>query len=52
VSRDVVTVSPDATLKEAARELVARRISGMPVIAKVPGVVAVTSELTWAEDDA
>ena len=44
MTRDVVTVGPDATLKEAARELVARRISGMPVVDGDGRVVGVLSE--------
>jgi CBS domain-containing protein len=96
--REVVTVPPGASLKDAARLLVEKRISGMPVVddaggvlgvlsetdivaaeaggshtlvgkplggaaaphaaaerhlkvARVPGVVVVRSELSWAEDD-
>jgi CBS domain-containing protein len=44
MTRDVVTVRPDATLKEAARELVARRISGMPVVDEDGCVLGVLSE--------
>lgn len=44
MTRDVVTVRPDATLKEAARELVARRISGMPVVDEDGRVLGVLSE--------
>lgn len=44
MTRDVVTVGPDATLKQAARELVARRISGMPVVDDEGRVLGVLSE--------
>jgi CBS domain-containing protein len=44
MTRDVVTVKPDATLKDAARELVARRISGLPVVDDGGRVVGVLSE--------
>jgi CBS domain-containing protein len=44
MTRDVVTARPDATLKEAARELVARRISGMPVVDEDGHVLGVLSE--------
>ena len=44
MTRDVVTVRPDATLKEAARMLVARRISGMPVVDGDGRVIGVLSE--------
>jgi CBS domain-containing protein len=44
MTRDVVTVKPDATLKDAARELVARRISGLPVVDDEGRVVGVLSE--------
>jgi CBS domain-containing protein len=44
MTRDVVTVRPDATLKEAARLLVCRRISGMPVVDDGGQLVGVLSE--------
>jgi CBS domain-containing protein len=44
MTRDVVIVRPDATLKEAARLLVSRRISGMPVVGDGWRVVGVLSE--------
>jgi CBS domain-containing protein len=44
MTRDVVTVKPDATLKDAARELVARRISGLPVVDDEGRVLGVLSE--------
>lgn len=44
MTRDVITVGPDATLKEAARELVARRISGVPVVDDDGRVLGVLSE--------
>jgi CBS domain-containing protein len=44
MTRDVVTVKPDATLKEAARLLVARRISGMPVLDDDGVLLGVVSE--------
>jgi CBS domain-containing protein len=44
MTRDVVTVGPDATLKEAARALVAGHISGMPVVEDDGRVLGVLSE--------
>jgi CBS domain-containing protein len=44
MTRDVATVGPEATLKQAARELVARRISGMPVVDEDGQVLGVLSE--------
>jgi CBS domain-containing protein len=41
---EVVTVAPDATLKEAARLLVEHRISGLPVVDAAGEVVGVVSE--------
>lgn len=43
MTRDVTTVSPDTSLKEVAATLVARRISGLPVVGddgRVQGVVS------------
>jgi signal-transduction protein with cAMP-binding, CBS, and nucleotidyltransferase domain len=44
MTRDVVTVLPGATLKEAARLLVEHRISGLPVTDRDGGVLGVVSE--------
>lgn len=44
MSRHVVSVAPDASLKEAAQLLVERRISGLPVVDGDGGVVGVLSE--------
>lgn len=44
MSTDVVTTGPDALLKEAAMELVRRRISGMPVVSADRQVIGVVSE--------
>ncbi len=44
MSTDVATTDPDALLKEAAKELVRRRISGMPVVNSDLQVVGVVSE--------
>jgi CBS domain-containing protein len=44
MTRDVVTVTPATTLKDAAALLVERRISGMPVVDDDGGVVGVLSE--------
>jgi CBS-domain-containing membrane protein len=41
---DVVTVTPETSLKEAARKLVDLRISGMPVVGADGAVVGVISE--------
>ena len=44
MTRDVVTVPPGASLKEAARLLVENRISGLPVVNTEGGVLGVLSE--------
>jgi CBS domain-containing protein len=44
MTTDVATVGPDATLKDAARRLVERRISGMPVVDADGSVLGVVSE--------
>jgi CBS domain-containing protein len=54
MTTEVVTVSPDVPLKEAALELVQRRISGMPVVdgeRKVLGVVSEADILAKEGDD-
>jgi CBS domain-containing protein len=44
MTRDVVTVAPETTLKDAAGELVRHRISGLPVVDLLRRVVGVVSE--------
>ena len=44
MTTDVATTVPDAPLKEAAMELVRRRISGMPVVSSDLQVIGVVSE--------
>jgi CBS domain-containing protein len=44
MTRDVVTVTPETTLKDAAALLVRHRISGLPVVDVDGGVVGVLSE--------
>ena len=44
MTRDVVTVTPETSLKEAASLLAAKRISGMPVVDDAGTVVGVLSE--------
>jgi len=44
MSKDVITVAPDATLKDVATTLVERGISGMPVCDEAGRVVGVISE--------
>ena len=44
MTTDVATTDPDTLLKEAARELVRRRISGMPVVDSDLQVLGVVSE--------
>jgi CBS domain-containing protein len=44
MTRDVVTVTPETTLKDAAELLVRHRISGVPVVDDDGGVVGVLSE--------
>src|SRR5438132_1088443 len=44
MTKDVVTVGPEATLKEVARRLAERGISGVPVVGDGGRVVGVVSE--------
>lgn len=44
MTTDVVAISPDTPLKEVARQLVARRISGLPVVSAEGEVLGVISE--------
>ena len=44
MSLDVVSVAPDAPIKEVARLLVERRISGVPVVTETGELVGVVSE--------
>jgi len=44
MTEDVVSVKPDASLREAASVLVGRRISGLPVVDEAGEVVGVVSE--------
>jgi len=44
MTRDVVTIDPDADLKEAARRLSGLRISGMPVVDADNRVLGIISE--------
>lgn len=44
MTRDVVSVTPETSLKDVARKLVELRISGMPVVAADGSVVGVISE--------
>jgi len=44
MSRDVVSVPPSAPLKDVARLLVRRRVSGVPVVAEDGALVGVVSE--------
>lgn len=44
MTRDVVTVTPETSLKDVARKLVELRISGMPVVGPDGSVVGVISE--------
>jgi CBS-domain-containing membrane protein len=44
MTRDVVTVMPETSLKEVARKLVDLRVSGMPVVGADGAVVGVISE--------
>lgn len=52
MSVDVVSVSPEASLKEAARILAEERVTGLPVVAsgRVVGVVSASDILEFASD--
>ncbi|MFQ5948012.1 MAG: CBS domain-containing protein [Acidimicrobiia bacterium] len=50
MTTDVITVSPDASLKEAARRMVDGRVSGLPVTNEDGGLVGIITEgdfLRW-----
>ncbi|MDD2689854.1 MAG: CBS domain-containing protein [Candidatus Omnitrophica bacterium] len=49
MTRDVITVSPDATLKEVGKIFKEKRISGVPVVddmGNIVGIITVTDILT------
>jgi CBS domain-containing protein len=50
MTRDVITVPPEASIRDAMRLLVERSVSGLPVVAgrRVVGVVSVTDLLDFA----
>lgn len=52
MTRDVITVEPEATLREVASVLVTEHISGVPVVAgeKILGVVSATDLLDFDAD--
>lgn len=51
MTTDVVTVTPETTLKEVAKLLIDRRIAGVPVCGAAGGVLGVVSEsnILWKE---
>jgi CBS domain-containing protein len=52
MTRDVVTVEESTSLKDVARLLVERRISGLPVVDATGGVVGVISEADFVTKEA
>ncbi len=44
MTRDVMTISPEMTVKEAARELFEKKISGLPVVDKDGQVIVMITE--------
>jgi CBS domain-containing protein len=44
MTRDVITISPEGTLREAAELLVEKRISGVPVVEPDGTVAGILSE--------
>ena len=52
MTRDVVTVGPGVPLREVARLLVARRISGVPVVNGFGHVLGVISETDIVQKEA
>ena len=53
MTRDVVTVHPETSLREAALKLVGARISGMPVVDETGALVGMVSEgdlVRWTEE--
>src|SRR5208282_1483770 len=52
MTRNVATVRPDTTLRQVARVLVSRRISGVPVTDAAGGVVGMVTEADLLRPDA
>lgn len=44
MTQDVITVSPEATIVEAAAQMLAYHVSGLPVVDKAGGLVGIVSE--------
>lgn len=53
MTRDVATIDPDASVREAARIMAQRHISGLPVVTaagKVVGIVSENDLLCWSNE--
>jgi CBS domain-containing protein len=51
MTRDVATVRPDTTLRQVARVLVSRRISGVPVVDEAGGLIGMVTEADLLKPD-
>jgi CBS domain-containing protein len=51
MTRDVVTVGPDTSLRQVAHVLVGRRISGVPVVDKAGALVGMVTEADLLKPD-
>jgi CBS domain-containing protein len=52
MTKDVITISPDASLKEAGQILKTKRISGLPVVenSNIVGVITITDIMKIVEE--
>jgi predicted transcriptional regulator len=52
MTKDVITISPDASLKEAGQMLKTKRISGLPVVenGNIVGVITITDMMKIIEE--
>ena len=52
MTTDVITVAPEASLKEAARRMIAAEFSGLPVVDEDGRVVGIITEADFVEAEA
>jgi CBS domain-containing protein len=52
MTRDVITIGPEAPLKEAARRMIEARISGLPVTDETGALIGVITEADFVKEEA
>ncbi|MFZ0015600.1 MAG: CBS domain-containing protein [Acidimicrobiia bacterium] len=52
MTTDVITIGPEATLKEAARRMIEARISGLPVTDETGALIGVITEADFVKEEA